>query len=161
MAKVTVDKVLANFVKTSSARTNSESVQAERPPVRRIKVKSSARPPVRMKLRVHYRASPDEESPPSLARPVRLKPDLADLLSGLDASDMEYLRKIEPVLLKWIRKSKKNAARFYANPVDALEDADIKVPGRLMQKIKRIRRSSMLKRTALPKADLTKVVFKK
>ena len=70
---------------------------------------------------------------------------------------MDELRALEPQILKWISENNKNAARFFADPVGALDLAGIRISKTLRKKVAQTRTRSSFVRAELPRATIKSI----
>jgi hypothetical protein len=123
-----------------------------------IRVKKGEIPPVEVNLNMRFVTSGDEQIGRITDWPLGIRRrGIAAISEGLSQEDLKKIRKMEPELLKWIAESDKNAARFYVDPLSALDLAGIKIDPQLQKKIRQVRKRSMEISSSLPRAHIKSI----
>lgn len=165
-----LDSVIARLARTSPQRL--ERIATERaalverrerrgeieqcPP--QIRVKKGDIPTVEVNLNIHFVASDNEQIERITKWPLGIsRRSIAAIFEGLAEEDLKKIREMEPKLLKWIAESDKNAARFYVDPLSALDSAGIKIDSQLQKKIRRVRKRSIEITSSLPRAHIKSI----
>jgi len=98
-------------------------------------ISSGAMPEVAVAFHVHFASA----GPPA-PMGVSARRLLGDAFS---AAELEQLQAIEPTLLRWMASDKKNAARYFADPLGALKEAGVALEPKLLRKVRQQRSRSL------------------
>lgn len=172
MQMKSLDQVITHLAKTAPSRKERRALysaviqqgtagealtQEQTPRLRGIEVKKSASRSVEVTFTIRFVPSASEPGQGPTGWPVPLQPELAVLLGGLSADEVRTMRALEPEILKWIAASDDNAARFYADPLGALERAGIAIQPLLRKKIQHVRDRSASLQSPLPPVRITSI----
>lgn len=167
MAKKTMEETVArlirNDVRRKMATVRPASQLAKHVPlvpyeVQPLTVEAGKLPPVEANVSVNFVSSKNQRADmvPKCVKAFH-PTGLAAIFEGFTEKEMDELRELEPQLLKWIDTNNKNAARFFADPVGALDLAGINISKALRKKVSRIRTKSSFARAELPHATIQSI----
>jgi hypothetical protein len=121
-------------------------------------VRAGAVPEVAVKFRIRFASRKKLGTTDNQPRPAKAKAPAAEkVIVGFSEQELQQLRSIEPVLLRWMAKDKAHAAHYFADPVRSLESAGVKLDTALLRKIRAHRSRSLEHIPQLPHARIAAI----